>query len=207
MADLFLKVLGALGGAGAIILLFSSWLGKVWANRILEKDRLKYNQQLELMKTDLGRASQEYLIRFSTLHVDRANIIRQLAGKLTATQRIMHSTLKRFQAEGEPSLVDKIKSLTKSFDDFYQFYLDNRIYFRLGLCKQIDALALKLRNIHIYITTYPVDPNDIEYQLIPNLATESKEIWKQARTIFDNEVQALSDNIEKEFRAILGVES
>ncbi|WP_029655001.1 hypothetical protein [Marinobacter daepoensis] len=43
--------LGAVGGAAVIILGLSSWLGKVWANRILEQDRFKYSQELELLKS------------------------------------------------------------------------------------------------------------------------------------------------------------
>jgi hypothetical protein len=35
-------ILTSLGGGGAIVILLSSWLGKVWAARILEQDRKKY---------------------------------------------------------------------------------------------------------------------------------------------------------------------
>lgn len=50
---------GAVGGATLIILGLSSWLGKVWANRVLEQDRFKYSQELELLKSahqDLHRS-------------------------------------------------------------------------------------------------------------------------------------------------------
>jgi hypothetical protein len=46
-------VLVALGGGAAIVFAFSSWLGKVWANRILEQERVKYSQQLEELKQRL----------------------------------------------------------------------------------------------------------------------------------------------------------
>lgn len=44
------SALGAVGGGGAIIFFLSSWLGKVWANRILEADRSKYAAELEGIK-------------------------------------------------------------------------------------------------------------------------------------------------------------
>ena len=53
-ADTFQVVtaaLGAVGGTAIVILGLSSWLGKVWANRILEKDRSEYSQELELLKS------------------------------------------------------------------------------------------------------------------------------------------------------------
>lgn len=42
--------LGAVGGSAIIILGLSSWLGKVWANRILEQDKFKYSQELESLR-------------------------------------------------------------------------------------------------------------------------------------------------------------
>ncbi|TMO83140.1 hypothetical protein [Pseudoalteromonas spongiae] len=41
----------SLGGAGAIIMALSSWLGKVWAARILEEDKNKYQVALEQLKS------------------------------------------------------------------------------------------------------------------------------------------------------------
>ncbi|MGB7816491.1 MAG: hypothetical protein WBL28_09105 [Methylotenera sp.] len=39
-------VLFSIGTGGALVLALSSWLGKVWANRILEKEKLKYSEML-----------------------------------------------------------------------------------------------------------------------------------------------------------------
>jgi hypothetical protein len=47
-------IIAATGGGAVIILGFSSWLAKIWANRILESDRAKYQSQLEILKSDLS---------------------------------------------------------------------------------------------------------------------------------------------------------
>jgi hypothetical protein len=201
-----ISIVTGLGGGAVLIWALSSWLGKVWANRLLEKDRLRYNRELEVVKTELGRASQEYLIKFSSLNAERGVIIRDLYKKLMSAQRTMHSILKPFQAEGEPSPTDKIKELVKSFNEFYQFYLNCRIYFPPRICKQIEDLALKLRDAHISITIYPVDPQDIEYKVSPELLKERREFWERARGIFDSQAEALFRSIETEFRDLLGVE-
>lgn len=56
------EIAGALvvsvGGSGAIVLGLSSWLGKVWASRILEEDRAKFANELERLKTDLDRTTR-----------------------------------------------------------------------------------------------------------------------------------------------------
>jgi hypothetical protein len=53
-----LAVLASLGGGGVIVVLLSSWLGKVWANRILEQDRLKYSTAMEKLKSELDRTTR-----------------------------------------------------------------------------------------------------------------------------------------------------
>jgi hypothetical protein len=58
-------ILGSVGGAALIVVGLSSWLGKVWANHILEKDRLKYASELERIKTQLQRESEKQKITFS----------------------------------------------------------------------------------------------------------------------------------------------
>lgn len=47
---IIISALGAAGGAGAIIMALSSWLSKVWANRILEADKNKYAHEMEAIK-------------------------------------------------------------------------------------------------------------------------------------------------------------
>jgi hypothetical protein len=53
-----LAVLASLGGGGVIVVMLSSWLGKVWANRILEQDRLKYATEMEKLKSELDRTTR-----------------------------------------------------------------------------------------------------------------------------------------------------
>ncbi|MDO9532914.1 MAG: hypothetical protein Q7O12_12395 [Deltaproteobacteria bacterium] len=48
----------SIGGAGAIILALSSWLGKIWANRIMESDRARYAHQLEELRAKLTLENQ-----------------------------------------------------------------------------------------------------------------------------------------------------
>src|SRR5258708_24768683 len=51
-------VLVSVGGGGAIVVALSSWLGKGWANRILEADRAKYAREIEQLKGELERSSR-----------------------------------------------------------------------------------------------------------------------------------------------------
>lgn len=53
-------VLGGLTGSG-VILVLSSWLGKVWANRILEKDRIHFQTKMETLLEDLRTQDRKEL--------------------------------------------------------------------------------------------------------------------------------------------------
>lgn len=61
--DEIFKVIGAviagLGGSSLIILGLSNWLGKVWANRIFEKEKIKYEKDLEDYKKEINVEMQK----------------------------------------------------------------------------------------------------------------------------------------------------
>lgn len=53
-------VIASIGGSSILIIGLSSWLGKVWANRILEKDKLNYSSELEKVKSNYITELEEY---------------------------------------------------------------------------------------------------------------------------------------------------
>ncbi len=58
-------IIGSVGGAAVIIFSLSSWLGKVWANRILEEDKLKYSTEFEIIRNKLQSESEKQNLMFS----------------------------------------------------------------------------------------------------------------------------------------------
>ncbi|MCP3959878.1 MAG: hypothetical protein GY719_18695 [bacterium] len=54
----------SLGGGGVIVFALSSWLGRVWASRILEQDRAKYQEELERVRGDRERSVFVHRIQF-----------------------------------------------------------------------------------------------------------------------------------------------
>ncbi|MCE5221789.1 MAG: hypothetical protein LLF98_11165 [Clostridium sp.] len=65
-------VLISLGGGGAIVFALSSWLGKVWANRILEKEKKTYQLEIESYKSQLSISLNKInSINERTLHISK----------------------------------------------------------------------------------------------------------------------------------------
>ena len=51
LLELAAAILVSLGGGAANVLGFSSWLGKIWANRLMEKDKAEHAKELERLST------------------------------------------------------------------------------------------------------------------------------------------------------------
>ena len=78
--DIFLvsgAIIGSVGGAAVIIVALSTWLGKVWANRILESDRARYASELENLKSDLSKKIHEHNVAVSRIDTQRAEALQK----------------------------------------------------------------------------------------------------------------------------------
>jgi len=53
-----LAVLTSLGGGGLIVASLSSWLGKVWADKLMQKDRAKHAEDLEKLRSRLEQSQR-----------------------------------------------------------------------------------------------------------------------------------------------------
>ncbi len=68
--DEYLKIgatiIAALGGSGAIILGLSNYLGKIWANRLMVKEKAEHDRELEKLRTELHQESQQHLAKLNS---------------------------------------------------------------------------------------------------------------------------------------------
>lgn len=79
-------ILASVGGAAAIIFALSTWLGKVWANRILEKDKLAYSSELEHIKNQLHTDAEKQQFVFSLYFEGQFKIYNNLWVSLSGLQ-------------------------------------------------------------------------------------------------------------------------
>ena len=57
-------ILSSVGVGGAIVAALSSWLGKVWAERLMAKESAMYREKLERLIKDLERKNYVSKVRF-----------------------------------------------------------------------------------------------------------------------------------------------
>lgn len=60
--------LAALGGGTAIVFGLSSWLGKVWASRIMEAEKAELSKSIETLKAELTRSLEEEKAKLAKAH-------------------------------------------------------------------------------------------------------------------------------------------
>jgi hypothetical protein len=63
LLELSAAIIISLGGGAAIVFAMSSWLAKVWAERILNKERSKYAEELEVFKSKLTLETESHKIK------------------------------------------------------------------------------------------------------------------------------------------------
>ncbi|KPZ72331.1 hypothetical protein AN944_01109 [Shewanella sp. P1-14-1] len=85
--DEYLKIsatiITALGGSGAIILGLANYLGKHWASRLMVAEKAKHDRDLEELRTQLYKVSQEELAKFhSEIEVYKQTQLREHSDKL-----------------------------------------------------------------------------------------------------------------------------
>lgn len=56
-------IIGSIGTASIIIIGLSSWLGKVWAKRILEQEKANYSKELEKLKSEFTQNTERYKLQ------------------------------------------------------------------------------------------------------------------------------------------------
>lgn len=84
-----LGVLASLGGGGAIVLAMSGYIGKIWAARILERERAQHAKELEELRSKLSSLVAESHIRYTKLHERRVVVISEVYARLED----LHSTV------------------------------------------------------------------------------------------------------------------
>ncbi len=96
--------------ATAIIISLSSWLGKVWANRILEQDKAKYKIQVDTLLEDLRTKENKELFVHQLQFEKEFEVYKQLWEKVLVSGRA--GTHFRSLQMGP------LKPVEKVFDDF-----------------------------------------------------------------------------------------
>jgi len=168
-------------------------------NTALETHKSHLAKEMEGWKTGYQNVLNECQVRFSRLHADRADAIRQLYVRLVK----LEETLRAFVT---PSyLVDNrgdkwLAEIRKVFFDFDQYFTQNRIFFSPTDCLCIDDLRKIAEKAYMDYTIYEVVPEELEVED----KIKERQLRYKAYLAMTEKFPALRINLEREFRAAMG---
>lgn len=204
--------IASIGGSGLLIFGLSSWLGKVWANRILENEKhehaklnVEFTHQLGLLtettKHSLQMAQIERQIQFSKLHEKRGVIIEQIYERVLSMER----DGKRFvRPRGlDPEGNEEFRKLDQELLEFYLFVERNCIYLPEHTCNLLtnykNIITKHVGSVDNWAALGP-DPSPEDIQ-------ERKTVIMAALKAFNDDIPAIKEALIADFRKMLGVES
>lgn len=150
-----LEKLGIFSVGSICIIGLIAFLGKKGLEFLLSRDVEKYkssleiesirhkselDQKLELYKAELTRINFEHQIRFSKLHSDRAEVIKELFKRMVQVQDSMESLMRPVQFVNEVPIVEKLKMSGTLGNNFLEYYKENEILFNDETCHLINTI-------------------------------------------------------------------
>ena len=138
-------VLLSIGGGGVLVFALSSWIGKVWATRILEKEKSEINKEYANFKSKLDMDLYQHNVAFSRLDAQRADAIRELYSHLVAWHTSLLKVLEPSDLSGKPEpwvlakYASWVSELKENAWHLRQSTMQTAIYF----CEETYALIEK----------------------------------------------------------------
>jgi hypothetical protein len=182
------NIIGSIGGIGAIVVWLANWWGKRIAERISNKEKAHYDQELERLRTQL-ELSKVTTVRYSE---QQFNIYNQLWASLYELQS---AGARLWESANQQNLVNFAGRLreTKEMMEKNSLFIDERHYFQLKNLMRLfsDYEFGKKRLIELRTT------DRIDRELIDDLVETNHEdlveytrIIEEIRTTFRQQLNA-----------------
>jgi len=191
-------VIAYLGGRSVVILGLSSWLGKVWASRIL-------NKEIEELRSKYKIIEAEYSIKFAALHSRRAEVIAEIYSLLSEIEIQARLLANPLMEPDEPSKNETYSKVANLINEFFVTYSKYRIFLTEDTCSKIDDFIhhsrLPLSFFQLADKVKRQDPGGNNSALQNRLKDKLMEVCEEVET----KVPYARRAVEVEFRKTLGV--
>jgi len=137
----------ALGGLtiGSVIIGLSSFLGKVWANRILQKDRTKYKTQMETLIENLRTQSKKELYVHQLQFEKEFEIYKELWEQLIRLVPWVRSFDELLKSEHIKQRVQELPNIIK---DISQTIYTNQPFYHPEIFEACESILDKMPKIN-----------------------------------------------------------
>ena len=206
--ELWQTFLLAFGGNAALLAVLAV-IAKSFLDKVITRDtktfeadlKAKSDAAIENLKSELQLRTIEHQVRFSRLHEKRASVIADLYGHLVEALWEAESFLSPMEWTGEPGKQEKHNIAMDKLVELYRFFDKHRIYLPSELCDSLEALFMEVRqhviNFGVYVRFHEQSIND-------HTREQKEKVWNEGWDAIMNKVPLARQNLEQEFRVLLG---
>ena len=167
-------------------------------------------KKLEAYKNELNIASITHQIQFSTLHKERAMVIKELYYRLYDYKMALIFFFNSELNNKNPGLdlTKKHENWGNAVLNFSEYFHKNRIYFSESLCDIIDELNNRLDVINFETSKFLRSFNYLTEQIKAINSGDQKfiSLKNEINLLLENQIQDIIRILELEFRKLLGVD-
>ena len=194
-----LKTLGIISIGSFSIVALLGYLTKTMFNKYIQGKTDAYKHTLEII-------AMEHEIRFSELHKERAQLIKDIYSKILDFRISVSNFIKYVEAESTPDATRALKFLGEKTVALAMTFDPNKIFFSNKLCIQIENLFVEIKSLNINLTSLLKD-NSIAELLSNknNLKSDFLLLTKNTTVLITTKIDPIKKELEMEFRKLLGV--
>jgi hypothetical protein len=190
--EIALAVLGSVTTGGVIVAALSSWLGKVWANRILEKDKNYYAKEmfdltsraakeLEALKKRLETNATSFKLEFEKefqIYTNLWSAVVNLRNQMFLVLTLSDSSNTDHGKVTQTSKSDAVKTSTDAIKEVLQIYDINKPFYPKNIYERASDVAKLCNKLLPLSVNY--DPKNISSGYIDEIVKESRLLFQKA---------------------------
>jgi hypothetical protein len=172
-------------------------------NKELETHRTQLQLQTEEFKSNLQKLGLEHQIRFTKLHEERGQSIKEIYGLLVALQnKLEHFTT---MSQGPEWTVDQIreKAAREAYQTLASYFQINQLYFPNSICNQIEEILELCKRLIVDMSLAKMTGAD---ESAGQFRTQAVKEWREVNKRVSSELISAKQKLQAEFKKVLGVE-
>jgi len=200
-------ITGILGYLGKLIIDKSFDLGieryKGNLSRELETHKSELIKETESYRANLQIIGLEHQIRYSKLHEDRGIAIKEIYSLLVKLKNKLEYFTTVFQGPDWTSDIDREKAAIEAQNNLFKFFQTNRLFFSDKICSQLDHIIQLSWGIIVDMNVAKIEATEA---LSGPERADAKRKWQEANSKVTSEMNTAMRALEKEFKALIGVD-
>lgn len=205
----FLKHFAFSLGGTAIAVAAVAWLARSIITTWLSKDVEAYKNQLEAqsamalerLRSDLQILAARRNVEYSRIHEKRLEIISELAGKIRDFHEKVTAYVSAWEVAGGQTKEERRNLAVAALTEFNKYFLPRRFFLPKKTAQKIEAFRSGLDKLSIDFMFYVEQRREVK-----NDPDKELNVWREANEYTEEKAPILIDELEDDFRNILGVE-